>query len=96
MKDKLISFPEEILIVLDEYKKKTGIPATDYVRRAVVKQMIVEGLIFIQTKYIIIEKDFKDNGGKASMLEAIEANKFCDGDSCEVDYSKPKLKGGGC
>lgn len=56
-KDKLISFPEEILKVLEDYKHKTGIPATDYIRRAVVKQMIIEGLIYIQRKYITVETE---------------------------------------
>lgn len=93
MKDKLISFPKEILLVLDEYKKKTGIPATDYIRNCVCRKMIEEGLIYIEMKYIVQEKKIENNGNKASTLEAIEANKFCDGDSCEVDYSKQR---GGC
>lgn len=83
MKDKLISFPEEILNALDDYKKKTGIPATDYIRLAVIKKMIEEKLIWIKTKYITVEKE-RDNGGKLSTIDAIESNKFCDGDKCEL------------
>jgi len=81
MKDKLISFPEEILDVLDDYKKKTGIPATDFVRKAVVKQMIIEGLIFIKTRYIIEDKI---KLVRVNISDAIESNKFCDGDKCEL------------
>ena len=85
MKDKLISFPEEILDVLDEYKQKTGIPATDYIRRAVVKQMIVEGMIFIKMKYIEVVEEKGNKGKKVNISDAIEANKFCDGtEKCEL------------
>jgi len=84
MKDKLISFPEEVLDVLDEYKQKTGIPATDYIRLAVIKKMIEEKLIFIKTKYVNVNKEKEDNSKKISTLDAIEANKFCDGDKCEL------------
>ncbi len=85
IKDKLISFPEEVLDVLDVYKKKTGIPATDYIRRAVVKQMIVEGLIFIQTRYIIVEQK-RDNVKVIDDSDAVNSNSFCDGDGdkCEL------------
>ena len=60
MKDKLIGFPKEILEALDEYKKKTGIAATDYIRTAVSRRMIVDGLISIKTKYITVEKERND------------------------------------
>jgi len=50
MKDKLISFPEEILDALEDYRKKTGIPATDYIRDAVCRKMIIDGLIMIKKK----------------------------------------------
>jgi len=83
LKDKLIGFPTEILDVLDDYKKRTGIPATDYIRKAVVKQMIIEGLIFIHMKYITVEAE-KENSNKVSVSDAIEANKFCDDDKCEL------------
>lgn len=81
-----MSFPKEILEALDEYKQKTGIPATDYIRLAVIRKMIEEKLIFIQTKYINVNKEREDNGGKLSVdeLAQIEANKFCDGESCEL------------
>ena len=48
MKDKLISFPEEILIALDKYKDITGIPATDYIRNAVCRMMILDRLIDVR------------------------------------------------
>ena len=33
---------------------------------------------------------------KVVVNEIPEGIKYCDGDSCEIDYSKPRLKGGGC
>lgn len=75
MKDKLISFPEEMLQALDDYKKLTGIPATDYIRDTVARRMVTDGLIKLKTKTIVIED---------RVTEVPEAIKFCDGDKCEV------------
>jgi len=57
MKEKLIAFPKVILDKLDEYKLKTGISSTTYIRTALVKRMIVDKLIFFSTTYIKIEDD---------------------------------------
>ena len=51
-KNKLIAFPKVILDKLEEYKEKTGISASAYIRNALVRQMIVDKLIFFTTKYI--------------------------------------------
>lgn len=83
LKDKLISFPEEILDKLEEYRQKTGIPATDYIRDCVCRKMIIDGLIFIKTRYIFIEKE--ENGKKLLPNTPPEEIKFCDGDKCEID-----------
>ncbi|MEE9439750.1 MAG: ribbon-helix-helix domain-containing protein [Saprospiraceae bacterium] len=84
-KDKLISFPEQILEKLEEYKQKTGIPATDYIRDCVARKMIGDGLIWINIKYVDVE--VKRNGNKKKkpdMTDAIESNKFCSADGkCE-------------
>lgn len=47
-KDKSISFPKQILDALEEYKKKTGISASDYIRNATCRKMIEEGIIKIK------------------------------------------------
>jgi hypothetical protein len=79
-KDKLISFPEEILDVLEDYKQKTGIAATDYIRNALAKQMIIDKLIFFSTKYIEVEKEKQ----KKKTEQPIGAM-YCDGDGkCNV------------
>jgi len=93
MKDKLISFPEEILEVLEEYRQKTGIPATDYIRRAVLREMIADKLIFIKMKYITFETKNEEEKEPVINMDAIESNKFCDGDKCEID---PLMMAGGC
>lgn len=54
MKNKLIGFPIEVLEALDEYRKKTGIAATDYIRDAVVRRMFMDELIRVE---VIIIKD---------------------------------------
>ena len=84
MKDKLISLPVEVLNVLASYKSKTGISATDYIRTATIRKMIVDGLIFFKTKYVTVEKESNGDKLKLQTLDAIESNKFCDGDSCEI------------
>lgn len=85
-KEKLLSFPEEILDVLADYKKKTGIPATDYIRDCVCRRMIVDGLIVIKTRPIYMN-------GKEEKIEIMdEALKYCDGDKCEM----PSILEGSC
>lgn len=56
IKDKLISFPTEILDALDDYRKSTGVPATDYIRTAVIRSMILDKLIVIKTKVVFMDK----------------------------------------
>lgn len=83
-KDKLISFPKVVLDTLEEYKRKTGISASDYIRRALIKQMILDQLIWFQTKYVILEKESNGEALHLKELEAHQANSFCDGDKCEI------------
>ncbi|MHA1408742.1 MAG: hypothetical protein ACTSQY_00240 [Candidatus Odinarchaeia archaeon] len=82
LKEKLISFPKEVLDKLDEYKQKTGISSTSYIRAAVIRSMIVDGLIFFKTKYVEVEKE--SNGKYVGMDYLPEELKYCDGDSCSV------------
>ena len=90
MKDKIISFPEEILDALQEYKEKTGIPATDYIRSCVCRKMIQDGLIMIRTKYIDVNKEKVNNGKKVNAPP--QEILFCDSEKCQV--VEPLAKGG--
>lgn len=89
MKSKLVDFPEDILNALAQYKKQTGISASDYIRNAVCRRLITDKII--QLKFITIDVD-RNNGGsknKIDMTDAIENNKFCDGASCEIPIQLP-------
>lgn len=55
IKNKLIGFPKILLECLEEYKKKTGISISSYIKEAVSRKMIADGLIHIKIKYINIE-----------------------------------------
>jgi hypothetical protein len=85
LRDKLIAFPEDVLDVLSDYKEKTGVSASNYIRNATIRRMIQDKLIWFSMKTIDVET--KSNGKKYSNLsdaEGNEANKYCDGDSCEA------------
>lgn len=96
---KLINVPEEILKVLKEYKKQTGINASAYIVKALYKQMINDNLIKTKTVTIYIDKEtgniinvnpLCDNCNKVMRNPNVKINapdesvKFCDGDKCEV------------
>ena len=89
MKDKLVSFPEEILIALENYRKKTGIPATDYIRNAVCRKMIEDKLIFIRTKYITIET--KNEEHKTIPQAAPQEILYCDSESCNIQMPQKTI-----
>ena len=84
LRDKLIAFPEDVLDTLADYKKKTGVSASNYIRNAVIRRMIVDELIWFEKKTVIVEVE--SNGKKLGLtnVEGNQANRFCDGDSCEL------------
>lgn len=84
LKDKLIAFPEEVLDTLADYKKKTGVSASNYIRNATIRRMITDGLIWFEMKTVVIKE--KSDGKKLELtnIEGDQANRFCDGDSCEI------------
>lgn len=82
-REKLISFPNFILDKLDEYKQKTGISSTAYIRLALIKAMVLDKLIYFKTKYIITNQENQIN--KNSIPESL---KYCDSEHCEVNYDK--------
>lgn len=84
LRDKLIAFPEEVLNTLADYKKKTGVSASNYIRNATIRRMIVDELIWFEKKIVVVEAE--SNGKKLELtnIEGDQANRFCDGDSCEM------------
>jgi len=85
MKGKLIEFPESILEALAEYKKQTGISASDYIRLATCRRMIVDKIVILKVIEIDVERNGNGSKIKIDMTDAIESNKFCDGESCGFD-----------
>ena len=91
MKGKLVEFPESILDALAEYKKTTGMSASEYIRNATCRRMIVDGVITLVP--VKVEINNKGNGSKIKVdTDAIEGNKFCDGESCEIPIQLPPQK----
>lgn len=88
-KDKLISFPVEVLEALDDYRKQTGIPATDYIRLAVIRKMVSDRIIKLKQK--VIEVANNNNKKYVKINAPPEAIKFCDSESCEVVHLDGKL-----
>lgn len=82
-KEKLISFPKFILDKLDEYKMKTGISSTSYIRNSLIKQMVLDKLIYFKIEYVITKQEKQIN--KNSIPESL---KYCDSEHCEVNYDK--------
>lgn len=85
IKNKQIGFPKFILDKLDEYKQETGINPTDYIRTALIRQMVVDKLIFFKTRYIEIKKIHEEKS-----ITPPEGAKFCDGDKCELPIKEEK------
>ena len=90
LRDKLIAFPEAILNTLAKYKKETGVSASNYIRNAVIRKMIVDKLIWFEMRIVVVEKENNGKKLQLSNMEANQLNSFCDGDSCEF---KPPLAG---
>ena len=85
LKDKLIAFPMDVLDTLAEYKKKTGVSASNYIRNATIRKMIADGLIWFKMKTVIVETVKNGKRLKIDETDAIESNKFCDSDGkCEM------------
>lgn len=93
MKGKLIEFPEKILDTLAGYKRQTGISASDYIRNAVCRRMITDKIIRLEFVSIKVNRD---NGGSIDMTDAIENNKFCTKESCEIPIQLPEIPQKSC
>lgn len=76
--DKLITYPKELDEILKEYKEKTGISVTQYIRKALIKQMILDELIEFEKKTFV-----EENGALQPKGE-----KYCDSASCEIKEFK--------
>ncbi len=84
LRDKLIAFPMDVLDTLAEYKIKTGVSASNYIRNATIRKMIADELIWFKMKTVIVETEKNGKKLRIDQTDAIESHKFCDGDKCEV------------
>lgn len=92
-KDLILRLPEKIFAIIKLFKERTGISYTNFIYNAIVWFCISKGLLSLDyLKIASPEKKRIFTKFTAEQLAQIEANKFCDGDSCEIDYSK----GGKC
>ncbi len=88
-KELVLRLPEDIFEVIKVYKGKTGVSYTNFIYNAIVWYCVRQGLISLD--YLKVSKERKVKKTKqptAEELAQIEANKFCDGPTCEIDYSK--------
>ena len=85
LRDKLVAFPEDVLDTLADYKKKTGVSASNYIRNATIRKMIVDKLIWFKMNTIEVEKESNGKKLNLSNAEGNIANSFCDGDSCDFN-----------
>lgn len=76
---KLISMPKKILEKLKDFKEKTGISANSYMRNAIVRQMIADGLINITPLNLSAGRE-----RKIKIETPPEDIKYCNGDSCSI------------
>lgn len=90
MKGKLIEFPEVILEALAEYKKLTGISASDYIRDCTCRRMVMDKILKLKSFYVETESSNNKKQAIKINTDAIESNKFCDGDKCELPIFKEK------
>lgn len=93
IRSKSIDFPEVVLDALAEYKKTTGMSASDYIRNATCRRMITDKILKIKIKEVEI---LKEEDMIHINLDAINANSFCDGDKCEIPVQLPPRMPGGC
>ena len=71
---------------LEELKKKTGLSINYYVNYAVVKQLLLDKII----KHWEYNNITKPDPHYEYINKMPDEVKFCDGDSCEVDYRGEK------
>ena len=75
---------------LEQIKKDTGQSINAIVINALYRQLIIDKVIKYWELDNIVKPDPHYETINKMPDEAIELNKFCDGDSCEVDYSKKR------
>ena len=72
---------------LEELKEKTGLSINYYVNYAIVKQLVLDKIL---RYWELDDKKPQYENVVKFPEEAIELNKFCDGDSCEIDFRGEK------
>lgn len=79
---KLITIPDEINDILQEYKDKTGIAVTAYIQEAIYRRMIHDKLMIIKTVTVHVDKEGKTESERK--IEEPQGERFCDSDRCEI------------
>lgn len=101
---KLLTIPDEVHKLLEDYKELTGRSVTGIIQEAIYRWLIHEKILI--PKRVILYYDEKldkyfteeqmkeiKRGNKQKKINSIpEELKFCEGDKCQVVH----LKGGGC
>ena len=68
---------------MEELKKETGLSINYYVNYAIVKQLVLDKIL---RYWELDDKKPQYENIVKFPEEAIELNKFCDGDSCEIPF----------
>ena len=78
----LLRLPEYIHKILVRYKKLSGVSITNYIYKAIMREMIMDGLVSLET---IKNNNVNKKEKKQVVVQPIpEELKFCNGDSCGI------------
>lgn len=91
-KELSLRFPKDLFSVMKDFKKASGVSYPNQIYTAVVWYYFQKGLLDLGW---IKDKHGKNGNGKKKeeinmdVVEANQANSFCDGDSCEIIPRSP-------
>ena len=87
-KDLLLRLPEEVYDVLVYMKEHFAVNISDQIRSYLCRGLVSDGLVDIPQKISAVYRE--DITIPNPMPEGV---KFCDGDSCELDFSQATVDG---
>ena len=100
-KELVLRLPEDIFAKIKNYKKTSGVSYTNCIYNAIIWWLFSKGLMTLDEIKGITKKEIKTEAVIVNQMP--EGVKFCDGDSCEIDYGifkedkeTLKMKYGGC
>ena len=84
-KQLILRLPDDIFQRIKKYKDMSGVSYTNVIYNAIIWWLVMKGLMNLDDlKVSNPKKKIKIKKPTPDQLEQIEANKFCDGDSCEL------------